>query len=50
MKLKNYFKEQQNNTLNQNEKFFLYEKIISKKDKKSFARTKRFVSIRSFAY
>jgi len=50
MKLKNYFKEQQNNTLNQNEKFFLYEKIISQKDKKSFARTKRFVSIRSFAY
>lgn len=50
MKLKEYFKEQQNNTLNQNDKFFLYEKIISQKDKKTFARTKRFVSIRSFAY
>jgi len=50
MKLKEYFKEQKNNKLNENDKFFLYEKIISQKDKKSFARTKRFVSIRSFAY
>jgi len=50
MKLKDYFKEQKNNKLNENDKFFLYEKIISQKDKKSFARTKRFVSIRSFAY
>ncbi len=50
MKLKDYFIEQKNNTINQNDKFFLYEKIISQKDQKSFARTKRFVSIRSFAY
>ncbi len=50
MKLKDYFREQKEYTINQNDKFFLYEKIISQKDQKSFARTKRFVSIRSFAY
>jgi hypothetical protein len=50
MQLKDYFREQKNNNLNQNEKFFLYEKIISQKDQKNFARTKRFINIKSFAY
>jgi hypothetical protein len=50
MQLKDYFREQKDNTLNQNEKFFLYEKIISKKDQKNFKRTKRFINIKSFAY
>jgi len=50
MQLKDYFREQKNSTLDQNEKFFLYEKIISQKDKKSFERTKHFINIKSFAY
>lgn len=50
MQLKDYFKAQKDINLNQNEKFFLYEKIISQKDKKTFARTKYFVNIKSFAY
>jgi hypothetical protein len=50
MQLKNYFKAQREQNINQNDKFFLYEKIISQKDKKTFARTKYFVRIKSFAY
>ena len=50
MKLKDYFIEQKWYKIDQNDKFFLYEKIISQKDKKTFARTRRFISIKSFAY
>lgn len=50
MQLKDYFIEQKNTNLSQNEKFFLYEKIISQKDQKNFSKAKRFVNIKSFAY
>lgn len=50
MQLKDYFIEQKNTNLPQNEKFFLYEKIISQKDQKNFSKAKRFVNIKSFAY
>ncbi len=50
MQLKDYFREQKELKLNQNEKFFLYEKIISQKDQKSFSKAKRFINIKSFAY
>ena len=50
MQLKDYFREQKNTNLSQNEKFFLYEKIISQKDQKNFSKAKRFVNIKSFAY
>lgn len=50
MQLNDYFKAQKNTHLNQNEKFLLYEKIISQKDQKTFARTRYFINIKSFAY
>ena len=52
MKLKDYFIAQKEHKINENDKFFLYEKIISQKNKKSFRNIKisNFVSIKSFAY
>jgi hypothetical protein len=35
MKLKDYFIAQKEQKINENEKFFLYEKIISQKNKKT---------------
>lgn len=52
MKLKDYFIAQKANTINDTDKFFLYEKIISQKNKKIFQNINIFelISIRSFAY
>jgi len=52
MKLKDYFIAQKEQKINENEKFFLYEKIISQKNKKTWFNIKifNFVSIKSFAY
>lgn len=52
MKLKEYFTIQQDYKINENDKFFIYEKIISQKNKKSFFDIKifDFLSVKSFAY
>jgi hypothetical protein len=52
MKLKDYFIAQKEHKINENEKFFLYEKIISQKNQKTFSSTKirNFFNIKSFAY
>jgi hypothetical protein len=52
MKLKEYFTIQQDYKINENDKFSIYEKIISQKNKKSFFDIKifDFLSVKSFAY
>ncbi len=52
MKLKDYFIAQKEHKINENDKFFLYEKIISQKNKKNLRSIKisNFVNIKSFAY
>lgn len=52
MKLKDYFIAQKAQKINENDKFFLYEKIISQKNKKTFYGIKisSFLSVKSFAY
>ena len=52
MKLKEYFIEQKAQKINENDKFFLYEKVLSQKSKKTWLNIKifNFVSIKSFAY
>lgn len=52
MKLKDYFIAQKEHKINENDKFFLYEKIISQKNKRNLRHIKisDFVNIKSFAY
>ncbi|OQB40963.1 MAG: hypothetical protein BWY04_01120 [candidate division CPR1 bacterium ADurb.Bin160] len=52
MKLKEYFKIQQEYKIDENNKFFIYEKIISQKNKKNLRNIKifDFLSVKSFAY
>ncbi|HPC34108.1 MAG TPA: hypothetical protein PLP73_00455 [Candidatus Absconditabacterales bacterium] len=52
MKLKDYFSIKQENQISANDKFFIYEKIISQKNRKSFFDIKifDFLSVKSFAY
>lgn len=49
MKLKDYFKAQNNYKLSTNDKFLMYEKILMKQQKKN-SPVQRFFSIKSFAY
>ena len=49
MKLKDYFKEQNNYQISTSDKLFLYDKIISKQNK-STKRLSRFINIKHFAY
>ena len=50
MKLKEYFQDKKNLTISQQDKFFLYEKIISQKTKRKFLNINSFINIKSFAY
>jgi hypothetical protein len=52
MKLKDYFSIKQENQISANDKFSIYEKIISQKNRKSFFDIKifDFLSVKSFAY
>jgi len=52
MKLKDYFIAQKEYKISENDKFFLYEKIISQKNKKNLLniRISSFINIKSFAY
>ena len=52
MKLKDYFSIKQENQISANDKFFIYEKIISQKNKKNLRNIKifDFLSVKSFAY
>lgn len=49
MKLKDYFKEQNNLHINTNDKFLMYEKILLKQQKK-YSPVHRFFSVKSFVY
>ena len=49
MKLKDYFKAQNNYHIDTSKKFLMYEKIISQQNRQ-YSPTKRFFSVKSFAY
>lgn len=50
MKLKDYFKAQNNYHIDTTQKFLMYEKIISKQNKYNQSPVKKFFSVKSFAY